>query len=123
MDINVVELDPAVIDAAKRYFNIHDNNPRLKIYNYDARDFVSKTHDEYDIIFLDAFSKNNVPFHLMTLEYYELLYKKLGSNGVIVSNQIGPLEGGPTSELYRSVYKTMRQVFPNVYVFPTIPKI
>jgi spermidine synthase len=123
MNINVVELDPAVIDAAKSYFNIniYDNNPRLKIYNYDARDFLSKTHDEYDIIFLDAFSKNNVPFHLMTLEYYELLYKKLGSNGVIVSNQIGSLEGGPTSELYRAVYKTIGQVFPHVYVFPTIP--
>jgi spermidine synthase len=121
MNVDVVELDPVVIDAAKRYFNIHDNNPRLKIYNYDARDFLSKTHDgKYDIIFLDAFSKNNVPFHLMTLQYYELLYKKLGSNGVVVSNQIGSLEGGPTSDLFRAVYKTMSQVFPHVYVFPTL---
>ena len=119
MNVDVVELDPVVIDVAKRYFNIHDNNPRLKIYNYDARDFLSKTHDsKYDIIFLDAFSKNNVPFHLMTLQYYEILYKKLGSNGVVVSNQIGSLEGGPTSDLYRAIYKTMSQVFPHVYVFP-----
>ena len=121
MNVDVVELDPVVIDVAKRYFNIHDNNPRLKIYNYDARDFLSKTHDsKYDIIFLDAFSKNNVPFHLMTLQYYEILYKKLGSNGVVVSNQIGSLEGGPTSELFRAVYKTMSQVFPHVYVFSTL---
>jgi spermidine synthase len=121
MNVDVVELDPVVIDAAKRYFNIHDNNPRLKIYNYDARDFLSKTHDgKYDITFMDAFSKNNVPFHLMTLQYYELLYKKLGSNGVVVSNQIGSLEGGPTSDLFRAVYKTMSQVFPHVYVFPTL---
>lgn len=121
MNVDVVELDPVVIDAAKRYFNIHDNNPRLKIYNYDARDFLSKTHDgKYDITFLDAFSKNNVPFHLMTLQYYEILYKKLGSNGVVVSNQIGSLEGGPTSDLFRAVYKTMSQVFPHVYVFSTL---
>jgi spermidine synthase len=121
MNVDVVELDPVVIDAAKRYFNIHDNNPRLKIYNYDARDFLSKTHDgKYDITFLDAFSKNNVPFHLMTLQYYEILYKKLGSNGVVVSNQIGSLEGGPTSDLFRAVYKTMSQVYPHVYVFSTL---
>jgi hypothetical protein len=56
----------------------------------------------------------------MTLQYYELLYKKLGSNGVVVSNQIGSLEGGPTSDLFRAVYKTMSQVFPHVYVFPTL---
>jgi len=121
MKVDVVELDPVVIDAAKTYFNIHDNNPRLKIYNYDARDFLSKTHDgKYDITFLDAFSKNNVPFHLMTLQYYEILYKKLGSNGVVVSNQIGSLEGGLTSDLFRAVYKTMSQVFPHVYVFSTL---
>jgi hypothetical protein len=69
---------------------------------------------------LDAFSKNNVPFHMMTLQYYEILYKKLGSNGVVVSNQIGSLEGGPTSDLFRAVYKTMSQVFPHVYVFSTL---
>jgi spermidine synthase len=121
MNIDVVELDPVVIDAAKRYFNIHDNDAMLKIYNYDARDFLSKSPDDkYDIVFLDAFSKNNVPFHLMTLQYYELLYKKLGSNGLVVSNQIASLEGGPTSDLFRAVYKTMSQVFPHVYVFSTL---
>jgi hypothetical protein len=34
-----------------------------------------------------------------------------------VSNQVGSLEGD-TSNLYRAAYKTMSQVFPDVYAFP-----
>src|SRR5437016_5772704 len=54
----------------------------------------------------------------MTLQYYQLLYNKLTTtNGVIVSNQVGSLQGD-TSNLYRAAYKTMSQVFPDVYAFP-----
>jgi spermidine synthase len=95
-------------------------SPRLHIYNDDARDFLTKTssNQKYDIIILDAFSKKYVPFHLMTLQYYQLLYNKLTMpNGVIVSNQVGSLEGD-RSNLYIAAYKTMSQVFPDVYAFP-----
>jgi spermidine synthase len=91
--VDVVEIDPVVIDVAHKYFNVTEN-PRLNIYNDDARDFLTKTsnNQKYDIIVLDAFSKNYVPFHLMTLQYYQLLYNKLTApNGVIVSNQVGSL--------------------------------
>ena len=77
MNVDVVEIDPVVIEAAKTHFYVPEDNPRLKIFNYDARDFLTKTSDsKYDIIVLDAYSKNYVPFHLMTLQYYELLYQK-----------------------------------------------
>jgi len=116
--VDVAEIDPVVIDVAQKYFNV-TKSPRLNIYNDDARDFLTKTSNQkYDIIILDAFSKNYVPFHLMTLQYYQLLYNKLTQpNGVIVSNQVGSLEGD-TSNLYRAAYKTMSQVFPDVYAFP-----
>jgi spermidine synthase len=116
--VDVAEIDPVVIDVAQKYFNV-TKSPRLNIYNDDARDFLTKTnHQKYDIIILDAFSKNYVPFHLMTLQYYQLLHNKLTTpNGVIVSNQVGSLEGD-TSNLYRAAYKTMSQVFPDVYAFP-----
>jgi spermidine synthase len=126
VSVDVVEIDPDVINVAKKYFNVsnsnsNDDNPRLRIYNEDARDFLSKSNQKYDIIILDAFSKSYVPFHLMTLEFFQILYDKLAKpNGVIVSNQIGSLgeRGEDTSDLYRAVYRTMLEVFPSVYVFP-----
>lgn len=118
--IDVVEIDPDVISAAREYFNLPVDNDgsRLMIYNDDARNFLSKTEKTYDLIILDAFSKNYVPFHLMTLEYFQLLDKKLTSDGVIISNNIGSMTGD-RSDIIRAVYKTISQVFPSVYVFPT----
>jgi hypothetical protein len=96
----------------------------LKIYTNDARNFLSSNNSQhnknYDLIILDAYSKDYVPFHLMTLQYFQLLYNKLTPNGIIVSNQIGSLQRD-TSNLYRAVYKTMTNVFPAVYVFPVEP--
>lgn len=115
--IDVLEIDPDVISAAKTYFNVSEN-PRLRIFNEDARLFLANTDEKYDVIILDAFSKYYVPFHLMTLEYFELLKNRLEPDGIIVSNLIGTTEGD-TSTLVRSVYKTMNQVFPTIYVFKT----
>ena len=118
--IDVLEIDPDVISAARDYFSLPVDNDgsRLMIYNDDARNFLSKTEKKYDLIILDAFSKNYVPFHLMTLEYFQLLDKKLTSDGIIISNNIGSMTGD-RSDIIRAVYKTTSQVFPSVYVFPT----
>ncbi len=117
--MDVVEIDPDVIKAARDYFNLPvDNGSRLMIYNDDARNFLSKTEKKYDLIILDAFSQNYVPFHLMTFEYFQLLDKKLTSDGVIISNNIGSMTGD-RSDIVRAIYKTISQVFPSVYVFPT----
>ena len=54
----------------------------------------------------------------MTLEYFQLLDKKLTSDGIIISNNIGSMTGD-RSDIVRAVYKTISQIFPTVYVFPT----
>jgi len=131
--VDVVEIDPVVIDVAKQYFGVDDSNPKLNIYNDDARRFLLANNgidQEYDIIVLDAYSKNYVPFHLMTEEYFQLLNDHLAEDGVVVSNHIGPISQGITgadwgsaayekSKLWRAAYKTMAGVFPSMYVFPT----
>ncbi|MEP0825059.1 MAG: fused MFS/spermidine synthase [Nitrososphaera sp.] len=132
--VDVVEIDPVVVDVAKQYFGVDDSNPKLNIYNDDGRRFLladdGGVDREYDIIVLDAYSKNYVPFHLMTEEYFQLLNDHLTEDGVIVSNHIGPIGQGITSadwgyaayeksKLWRAEYKTMAEVFPSMYVFPT----
>ena len=120
LSVDVVEIDPKVVDVAREYFFLNDSNPKLNIYTQDARDYLEHYHGKYDVIILDAFSKTYVPFHLMTLEFYDLLYTKLSDDGLVVANHIGsPDEDKPESDLYRANLKTFLEVFPKVFVFMT----
>ncbi len=115
--IDVVEIDFKVIDVAKTYFSLRDNS-RLQIFNEDARTFLVNSDEKYDLIILDAYATDYVPFHLLTQEYFQILKEHLKPNGIVISNLLGTIEGD-TSDLPRSVYKTMKSSFPTVYVFTT----
>jgi spermidine synthase len=123
VQVDVVEIDPVVIQAAREHFAVPEGEPRLSIYNDDGRRFLLSGDRQYDIIVLDAYSKSYVPFHLMTAEYYQLLDQNLAPGGVVVSNHIGSvgdaLYSYETSKLWRAAYKTMAGEFDSVQVFPT----
>ncbi|GAF81716.1 unnamed protein product, partial [marine sediment metagenome] len=55
--IDVIEIDPMVTILAKKYFNLKENS-RLKIYHEDARVYLNKTQEKYDVIFGDAFTSH-----------------------------------------------------------------
>jgi len=115
--VDVVEVDPEVVETAKKYFDVKED-PRLQIFVEDGRRYLSRTDKVYDLIVLDAYSKTYVPFHLMTLEFFELVDMHLNSEGVVVLNMISSLIGD-TSNLLRAEYKTVRLVLPQVYLFTT----
>lgn len=115
--VAVAEIDPMVVDVAKRYFYLPDS-PRLRIAVQDGRQFLRQTRNQYNIIFLDAYFAESIPFHLTTKEFLQLAKSRLAPGGVIVSNIIGALEG-PRSALFRAMYKTFAEVFPGLYPFPT----
>lgn len=115
--IDVVEIDPVVIRTAKEYFGVEESNS-VRIHQGDGRAFLRETNHTYDVIILDAYRKDKVPFHLTTVEFMELASDRLSDDGVLFANVISA-PSGPASEFYRSEYKTMDRVFPQVYSFPT----
>lgn len=117
VEVDVVELDPAVIRVAREYFHVEDT-PRMNIYNEDGRRFLEDTDRTYDLIVLDAYRKDRVPFHMTTVQFMELAAAKLDDDGVLVANVIAARKGSG-SQFYRAEYRTMDAVFPNVYSFPT----
>jgi len=117
MIVDVVEIDPDVIKVAKDYFNLKEDT-RLSIYNRDGRVYITNSNKKYDLIVLDAYSKTYVPFHLMTKEFFMELKKDLTPDGIVASNMITSLLGD-TSDLFKAEYKTISQIFSNLYVFPT----
>jgi len=114
--VDVVEIDPDVVAVAKDYFGVTDD-PRMRVFMMDGRSFLREA-GTYDIVVLDAYSKTYVPFHLMTLEFFESLDEHLAPGGVVVSNLISSLIGD-TSDLLKAEVNTIAGVLPQVYLFPT----
>jgi spermidine synthase len=86
MDIDVVEIDPGVLEIAGKFFGFATSK-RLKVRIEDGRVFVDrKKGGKYDIVFLDAFNATGIPFHLTTVEFYRGVRGKLDENGVFAAN-------------------------------------
>ena len=117
VNVDVVEIDPEVIGTSKEYFGVEES-PRLEIYNMDARQYLQGTNETYDLIVLDAYKKDQVPFHLTTIEFMRLVSSRLDSDGIVVSNLISAPEGS-ASKFYRAERKTMSRVFADTYAFRT----
>ena len=115
MAIDVVDIDPKVLDLAHKYFHLEEN-PRIRTVAEDGRMFMRKAESKYDCVVLDAFSARCIPFHLVTREFLELCRDKMSEDGVFVMNVLGAIEG-PSSEIFQSMYRTMDSVFPQTYVF------
>jgi spermidine synthase len=115
--VDVAELDPEVIDTANRYFGLEES-PQFTVYNTGGRQFLQETNRTYDLIVLDAYKKDKVPFQLTTLEFMRLAESRLSDDGVLFANLISA-PAGPASQFYRAEYKTMARVFPQVYTFTT----
>jgi spermidine synthase len=115
--VDVVEIDPVVVDVAKRYFDVSESD-RLRIHTTGGRQFLQETDHTYDLIVLDAYRKDKVPFELTTVEFMRLASDRLDEDGMLFANVISA-PSGPASKFYRAQYRTMAQVYPNVYSFPT----
>jgi len=116
MTVEVAELDPMVREVAAQFFEVREG-PRLRITVQDGRQFLARSRQRYDMVILDAYFAESIPFHLTTVEFHRLLRSRLAPDGVVVSNIIGALTG-PRSALFRAMYRTQAQVFPGLYPFP-----
>jgi spermidine synthase len=114
LDLQVVELDPDVVSVARKYFALPDSVP---VDVEDGRRWLERHDRRFDVIAIDAYYSDAVPFHLTTQEFLRLVKSRLAPGGVVVANVIGSLRG-EGSQFLRSVVRTYRTVFPTVTLHP-----
>ena len=116
-EIEVVEIDPVIVDISRKYFFIEENE-KQHIINSDGFTYIHNSDNEiYDAIYLDAYLKPGTssdsagyPLNQKTLDYLKTVRSKLVKDGVVVIN----LNSLPT--LHRDL-KLFRKVFAEVFVF------
>jgi spermidine synthase len=108
--IDAVDIDPGVIDVAKKYFGLRETS-RLHLIESDGRVFLKRNAEPYDIIMLDAFLGSYIPFHMMTTEFYQLVRSRLKPHGVVAINIL------PVERLFPSNVRTLQRAFDHLDFF------
>lgn len=87
-DIESVEVDPVVASLAQRFFFFMPDAKQI-VHEGDGRFFVRHAlarPKRYDLIFLDAYDKNYIPEHMLTLNFMLELKGLLAAGGVLAAN-------------------------------------
>jgi len=114
--ITVAEIDPAVTRVVREQLGLRPS-ARMKIVSDDARKVLRAQPDSarFDAIFGDAFNDYEVPYHLATREFNELVARHLDQNGVYLLNVVD----GVHYDFLRSELRTLRRTFPYVGLMAT----
>lgn len=109
--VKVAEIDKDVLDISKKYFQYEGDSVEIG----DGRKILKDQDETYDVIILDAFHNTyQIPFHLVSKEFFNLTRAKLSEDGILIINAIGTPGDDPVVE---SIHTTLKSVYPYVYVF------
>ncbi len=111
--IDVVEVDQAVVNVAKEFF-FFEEDANMSVAVNDARVFVKRAGilgEKYDYIILDAFGGDYIPEHLLTQEFLEEVKQIMTKDAVLVANTFS------TSRFYDHESVTYQRVFGEFFNF------
>ncbi len=109
--IDVVEIDPAVVKVARKYFDF-DPAGKIRVAEEDGRVFVKRALRQttrYDLVMLDAFDHEYIPEHLLTREFLQEIRTLLTERGVLAANTFS------SSRLYDYESITYQSVFGDFF--------
>jgi spermidine synthase len=108
--IDVVEIDPLIVDVARRFFGF-TTDPKLLVHVGDGRPWIEATPPgSYDLIVLDAFSDDAIPAALTTREFLEAAKAALADGGIVLSNLWA------SQREFDAMVATYRAVFEQVHL-------
>lgn len=105
------EIDPSIIEVGREFFAMTE--PNLNAIAADGRWGLEQSQHRYDVIGIDAYRPPYIPWHLTTLEFFQLVADRLTTDGVLVINV------GRTPEdrrLIEAIVGTLDPVFASIHV-------
>ncbi len=127
--IDYVELDPALIDMARRFFPVQSapvvSDPRVYVHYADGRHFLrnylKKAGGTFDVIILNVPDPQTAQLNrFYTAEFFRSARDRLAPGGLLAlqlrssEDYISPDLG----EFLRCIHHTLREVFPYVVAVP-----
>lgn len=112
IDVDVVEIDPASLAAAQRFFGF--DPARVRVHLEDARTYLRHCGRRYDLVVVDLFYGDGTPEYLITRDFFRDLRRCLDSSGVAVFNTFADLD---MPHAYAHFLTTLRAELPYVALY------
>ena len=118
-DVTVAEIDPAVTEAAQRFF-LGPAASRIRTLPADGRVVLNQLAGaKYDLVYTDAYNgAYSVPWHLASREALTEMRDAMRDDGVLVVNIASALEG-EKGAIFRAFWKTCDGLFPQMAILAT----
>jgi spermidine synthase len=110
IETKAVEIDPRITYLAKKYFDYQG-----EVTIGDGRRYVEDSKEKFDFCILDAYSSDQLPFHMVTVQMFEAVSKRLKKDGILAINYIG----SPLGRGLGSIHKTIHRVFKHLKIYGT----
>jgi len=111
LDVTCVEIDPAVV-AGARFLGFGG-----RVVLADARTYLRHADARFDVLLLDAFASETLPFHLFSREAMLTIRARLEADGLLMIHLVAE----PRGETVAAIDATARDVFPEVLVLTREP--
>ena len=112
--LTVVEIEPAVVAAARQFFKLPEDPQRLNIVIGDGVEFVMGSDKTWDLILVDGFDADARAGALDTLPFYQTVSAHLSNNGIMAVNLLGRSRGSRDSvERIRAAFDGRALAFPS----------
>jgi len=91
--LTVVEIEPAVVAAARQFFKLPEDPKRLNIVIGDGAEYMLNSSKKFDLILVDGFDQHARAGALDTLPFYQACRSHLSDDGVLAVNLLGRNRG------------------------------
>lgn len=112
--LTVVEIEPAVVAAARQFFKLPEDPKRLKIVIGDGVEFVINSDKTWDLILVDGFDADARAGALDTPAFYLAARSRLNDSGIMAVNLLSRRRSFKDSvERIRAAFEGRALAFPS----------
>ncbi len=112
--LTVVEIELAVVAAARQFFKLPEDPKRVNIVIGDGAEYVLNNDKKFDLILVDGFDENARSGALDTLPFYQACPTRLSDDGILAVNLLGRSHGfEASSKRIMAAFTDRALVFPS----------
>lgn len=85
----VLEINPRVIEVARRHFYLPDNDARLQVIEADGVAYLRAQQGSCDVLMLDAYDSSGVAADMVSQDFFDHCAAVLRAQGILIVNLWG----------------------------------